>query len=48
MPARSLRFERGIPLGAQTVLLIYRILPCIMCTYVFGPNFQEKIFRFNF
>ena len=22
--------------------------PCIMCTHVFGPNFKEEIFRFNF
>ena len=26
----------------------YHILPCIMCTHIFGPNFQEKIFCFNF
>ena len=30
----------------------YRILPCIVCTRVFGPNFQEKsfllIFKFNY
>ena len=28
---------------------ITHILPCIMCTHIFGLNFQEKkIFRFNF
>ena len=24
------------------------ILPCIMCTHVFGPNFQEKNLSFSF
>ena len=26
----------------------YNILPYIMLTHVFGPNFQEKFFHFNF
>ena len=28
--------------------LIYRILPYIMHTHIFGPNFQEKKKSFNF
>ena len=24
------------------------MLPCIMCIHIFGSNFQEKIFHFNF
>ena len=27
---------------------MYNVLPCVVHTHMFGPNFQENIFCFNF